>query len=149
MLFFVVSDHRYAERIPVQIGTQVIDYLVKMMMEKELQQVWDTLKLVHLSSIISKQYIVKCLDMSEYDLKGVKGKICTMREVVIPTFGTTIVKGTANFTTHSKCLNVVVEPVAGYSEHIATTRSYVILKPAKGKIDVCLRNHSVKQVTLP
>ena len=48
-----------------------------------------------------------------------------------------------------KCLNVDVEPVTGYSEHIAMARSYGILKLGKGKIDVCLRNHSVKQVTLP
>ena len=46
-------------------------------------------------------------------------------------------------------MNVVIEPVAGYSEHIATARSYGVLKPGKGKIDVCLSNHSVKQVTLP
>ena len=32
----------HGERVPVQIGTQVIDHLVKMMMEKELQQAGDT-----------------------------------------------------------------------------------------------------------
>ena len=68
---------------------------------------------------------------------------------MIPSFGTTVVKGIANLTTHPKCLNVVVEPVAGYSEHIAMTRSYGALKAGKGKIDVCLRNHSAKQVILP
>ena len=50
---------------------------------------------------------------------------------------------------HSKCLNVVVEPVTGYLEQIATARSYGVLKPRRGKIDVCLRNHSAKQITLP
>ena len=59
-----------------------------------------------------------------------------------------VVKGIANSAIHSKCLNAVVEPVTGYSEHIAMARSYGVLKPGKGKADVCLRNHSVKQVTL-
>ena len=46
-------------------------------------------------------------------------------------------------------MSVAVEPVAGYSEHIATARLYGVLRAGKGKINICLRNHSVKQVTLP
>ena len=72
-----------------------------------------------------------------------------MREVVIPSLGTTVLKGMANLTTHSKYLSVVVEPVTGYSEHIATARSYGVLKPGKDKIDICLRNHSTREVILP
>ena len=53
-----------------------------------------------------------------------------------------------NLMTHSKCVNVVVKPVMGNSDHIATARSHVVLKPGRGKIDVCLRNHSTKQITL-
>ena len=68
---------------------------------------------------------------------------------MIPPFGTTVVKGIANLTTHYKCLNVIVEPFTGYLEHIAMARSYEVLKPGRGKIDVCLRNHSAKQITLP
>ena len=68
---------------------------------------------------------------------------------MIPPLGTTVVKGMVDLTTHSKYLSVVVEPVTGYSEHIAMARSYGELKPGKGKIDVCLRNHSARQVTLP
>ena len=64
---------------------------------------------------------------------------------MIPPFGTTVVKSVANLTTHSKCLNVIVEPVTGYFEHIAMARSYGILKPGRDKIDVCLRNHSAQQ----
>ena len=63
---------------------------------------------------------------------------------MIPPFGTTVVKGIANLTTHSKYSSVVVEPVAGYSED----RLYGVLRPGKGKIDVCLRNHNAKQITL-
>ena len=59
------------------------------------------------------------LDSPEYDLKGVKGKIYTIKEVVIPPFGTTAVKGFMNLMTHSKCVIVVVELVTGYSEYIA------------------------------
>ena len=71
-----------------------------------------------------------------------------MREVNSP-FMTTIVKGIANLLTHSKCMNVVVKLVMGYLDHIAMDRSYEVLKPGRGKIDVCLRKHNAKQITLP
>ena len=51
------------------------------------------------------------LNVPEYDLKGVTGKIFTRREVKIPPFMTNVVKGITNLMTHSKCMNVVVELV--------------------------------------
>ena len=46
-------------------------------------------------------------------------------------------------------MSVVVEPVTGHSEHIAMAISYEELRPEKGKINICLKNHSARQVTLP
>ena len=68
---------------------------------------------------------------------------------MIPPVGTTVTKDMANLTTHSKYLSVVVERVTGYSKHIAMARLYGVIKPGKGQIDVCLRNHSARQVILP
>ena len=68
---------------------------------------------------------------------------------MIPPLETTVVNGMANLTTDSEYLSVVVEPVTGYSEHIATARIYGILKLGTGKIDISLRNNSARQVTLP
>ena len=72
-----------------------------------------------------------------------------MREVVILPFATFMVKSIVNLTMHSKHMNVVVEQVMGYLDHTAMARSYGILRPERGKINVCLRNHSAKQITLP
>ena len=72
-----------------------------------------------------------------------------IREVIILPFCTTVVKGIINLMIHSKYLNVVVQPVLRYSEHNAITRSFGIFKPGRGKFDICLRNHSPKQITLP
>ena len=118
----------------MQIGTQAIDHLVVTMTKKELQQCGDTWKQVYLSTVISKRKTTKGLNVSNYDLEGV-GKIHTVGEVVIPPFVTTVVKGIANLMTHSKCMNVVVYPVTGYSDHVAMNRSYGGLKPGRGKID--------------
>ena len=149
VLFLVVANYQYGDRVLVQTGIQVIDQPVTTMTEKELQKVGETWRQVHLGTIASKKNTIKGLDIPEYDFEGVKDKICKMRKVMIASFWTKVVNGIANLTTHSKCLIVVVEPVAGYSEHIATARSYGVLRPREGKIDVCLRNHSEKQVILP
>ena len=81
------------------------------MTKRELQQAEETWKQVHLSTVISKRNTVNGLNVPKDNPEGVKGKIHSVREVVIPSFGTTVVKGNTNLTTHSKYLNVVVEPV--------------------------------------
>ena len=52
MLFLVTLGNKYEERIPGQLGTLVIDYMVVTMTRKELQQASDTWKQVHLNTII-------------------------------------------------------------------------------------------------
>ena len=132
----------------MQIGTQVIDHLVVTMTKKEMQQAQETHEELHLSTVITKMSTVKGLNIAKYDLKEVKGKICTIREVLILQLMTTVAKGIMNLMTYSKCVNVVVKPVMGYLYHIAMARPYGILKPGRGKIYVFLRNHSVKQISL-
>ena len=67
---------------------------------------------------------MKGFNSPKYDLKGIKGKVCTMTKGLIPTFGTTVVKDIMDIMTHAKCLNGVVEPVTGYSDHIVMARFY-------------------------
>ena len=127
MLILVILDHKYGKMVPVQIGTQDIEHLVVTMTEKELQQAGEIWEQVHLSTVISKRNIVKGFDIPEYNLEGVKGKIHNIRKVIIPPFRNSVVKGIINLMIHSKCLNVVVVPVMGYAEHIATARSYGVI----------------------
>ena len=94
VLFLVISDHKYGKRVPVQIGTQVIDHFIATLTKKELQQAGDIWK--HLSTIISKRNRVKGLHVPKDDIEGVKGKIHIIREIIILPFQTTVVKGIAN-----------------------------------------------------
>ena len=74
MLFLVVLDNKYGEKVTVQIGTKVIDHLVVIITKKELQQAGETWKQVYLSTVVSKRNTVKGLDIPEHDLEGVKVK---------------------------------------------------------------------------
>ena len=60
-----------------------------------------------------------------------------------------VVKGAAKLIMHSKHMNVIVELIAGFSDHVAMARSYGVLRPGVNKVDGCLENHSAKQFTLP
>ena len=83
LLFLVVPDHKYGQRVHVQIGTLVIDHLVMTITKEELQWAGDTWKQVHLSTIVSKRNTMESLNIPKYGLKGVKGKIHMMRGVAI------------------------------------------------------------------
>ena len=61
-----------------------------------------------------------------------------MQKVVILPFVTTVVKGASQLMTHSKHVNVIIEPTAGYLDNVAMARSYGVLKPGVGKVDICL-----------
>ena len=58
----------------------------------------------------------------------------TIREIIILLFTTTVVKGMAHLITHSKCMNVVIEPLMSYSDNIATVRYYGLLNKEEAKL---------------
>ena len=70
MLFLVIPDHKYGERVPVQIGTQIINHLLATMTEEELQQAGETRRQVHLCTVILKRNTMESLDVPESKLKG-------------------------------------------------------------------------------
>ena len=149
VLFLDVFDNKYGKRVPEQIGTLFIDHLVATITIEKLQQDGDTQKQVHLSTVISRRNTVKSLNIPEYYLEGSKGKIHMIREVVISPLMTVVVKGVVKLITHSKCMNGIVEAIISYLDHAATARSYSVLRPGVDKVNMCLRNHSAKQITLP
>ena len=72
VLFLVVANHKYGDRISVQIGTQVIGQLVATMTKKELQKARETWRQVHLSTIVLKRNTTGSPSVPEYDFGGGK-----------------------------------------------------------------------------
>ena len=149
MVFLVISDNKCGEQVPLQLGTLVTDHLVMTMTSEERQQAGETLKQVHISTVLSKRNTVESPCMPKYDLLGMKGKNWMMQKVMILPLATIMWKGATKLTTHSKYMTVIVEPVVGYSDHVATARFYGVLRPWVSKVEVCLWNHCAKQITVP
>ena len=84
---------KYGDRVPVQIGMQVIEQLVSSTTEKELQGAGETWRQVHLSTnSLEKEAPSGIASVPEYDFGGKKGKVHVMKEVIIPPLMTTVVK---------------------------------------------------------
>ena len=73
VLFLVVSNHKYGERVQMQISTQVIDHFAVTMTKKNCNRL-EKPGNRYISAPVFKRNILKGLDISEYDLEGVKVK---------------------------------------------------------------------------
>ena len=96
MLISHTTTH-YQRRVPIQIGSCIIDQVTNCLTEDELQSLSQSWKLAYVNTIISKSPQVRD---QEFDLDQVKGKVVTTKEVKIPAFQTVITKGLTKVTGH-------------------------------------------------
>ena len=81
MLISHTTTH-YHQRVPIQVGSHIIDQVTTCISEDELQSHSQSWKLAYISMIISKSALVSD---PEFDLDQVKGKVVTREKVKIPT----------------------------------------------------------------
>ena len=96
MLVSQTTTH-YHKRVPFQVGSRIIDQIVKSLMEEELKSLSQSWKLPCISTILSKSSWVSD---KEFDLDQVKGKVIVTKKVIIPAFQMIIVKGLMRVTGH-------------------------------------------------
>ena len=130
---FVVSYTTtcYHKRVPFQVGSRIIDQIVKGVMEEELKSLSQSWKLAYVSTVLSKSSQVSD---KEFDLDQVKGKVIVTKRVIIPAFQMIIVKGLMRVTGHQKCVCVLVEPPPK-CKNIFVPGNTTELKP--GVKDIC------------
>ena len=98
---------RYHKRVSIQVGSRIIDQIVKSLTEEELKSLSQSWKLVYVSTILSKPSQVSD---KEFDLDQVKGKAIVTKKVSVPAFQMIIVKGFTRVTGHQIHVHVLVEP---------------------------------------
>ena len=143
MLISHTTTH-YHRRVPIQIGSCIIDQVTNCIMENELQSLSQSWKLAYVSTIISKSSQVS---NQKFDLDQVKGKVVTTKKVKIPTFQTVIAKGLTKVTGHQKHVHVLVEP-SPKCKSIFIPGNTSELIPGGSGVAVILRNLSGRDVTL-
>ena len=106
MLVSHTTPH-YHKRVPIQVGSRMIDQTVKSLTEEELKSLSQSWKLACGRTVLSKSSQV---NDKEFDLDQVKGKVVVTEKIVVPAFQTLIVKGLTKVTGHQKCVHILVEP---------------------------------------
>ena len=81
LMFISSTTTQYHQRVPIQVGSCVIDQVTNCISDEELQSLSQSWKIAYVHTIISKATSVSDL---EFDLDHVRGKVVTSEEVTIP-----------------------------------------------------------------
>ena len=95
------------KRAPFQVGSRIIDQIVKSIMGEELKSLSQSWKVAYVGTILSKSSQVS---NKEFDLDQVKGKVIVTKKAIIPAFQMIIVKGLTRVTGHYIHVYVLLEP---------------------------------------
>ena len=106
MLISHTTTH-YHRRVPIQVGSCIIDQVTNCITKDELQSLSQSWKLAYVSTIRLKSSQVSG---QEFDLDQVKGNVVTIKKVNISTFQIVIAKGLTKVTGHQKHVHGLVEP---------------------------------------
>ena len=81
---------QYHKRVPFQVGSMIIDQVVKNITDEELKSLSQSWKMAYVGAVLSKSSQVRD---KEFDLDQVKGNVFITQKVTIPAFQTIAVKG--------------------------------------------------------
>ena len=84
VVMLIVNDGRFGTKVPIQLGTNIINEALRVITDKELEKGEQQWRRAKLSSAISKTAEVKTNEEAVLDLKGVNGDVGTTKKVVIP-----------------------------------------------------------------
>ena len=143
MLISSTTTH-YHKRVPIQVGSHIIDQVTNCISEDELQSLSQSWKVAYVSTIILKAALVSD---PEFDLDQVRGKVVTCKEVKIPALQTVVVKGITMITGHCKHVHVLMES-SPKCVNVFVLGNTSELRPGSSDVTVVLQNRSKRNVTL-
>ena len=129
---------KYHKRVPIQVGSHVIDQVTNCISEEELQSLSQSWKTAYVSTIISKTIAISDPD---FNLDQVQGNVVIREEVTILALQITVVTGLTTITGHHKHVHVLVEssPKCTTVFILGNTSE---LKPGNSNIKVVVVNKS-------
>ena len=135
---------QYHQRVPIQVGSHVINQVTSCISEKELQSLSQSWKTAYVSTIILKAISVSDPD---FDLDKVRGRVVISEEVMIPASQITVVKGLTMITGYHNHMHVLMESSNKYM-NIFIPGNTSELKPGNSNIEVVIQNRSGRDMKL-
>ena len=168
VLLLAIPTMAYSERVPVVVGSKIIDKALGCMTVGELAKATATwqqarfgavmsgsLQLSHSSSEkLAKQNLPgesDPVEVQKHQLDGVKGAVHTTQKVTIPPFQTMTLKGNDGVKGHCIKVHVLTEPVLSpqLPEAVVPIATYGELNPGSSRVPICLCNMSLCAVEIP
>ena len=137
-MFISPQTTKYHQRVPMQVGSCVIDQVTGCISKEELQSLSQSWKTAYVSIIISKAISISDPD---FNLDQVKGTMVISEEVIIPASQITVVKGLTTITGHYKCVHVLMES-SPECTNVFVLGNTSKLKPSNSDIEVVIQNRS-------
>ena len=128
----ILADTPYSDRIPVQIGTTVIDQAMDKVTNEESSKAGTTWCKTIGSTAISGQMKVSETD---FDVTSINSQLVTIKCVAIPLFMCKQVNGITKITGHSKQIHVLAQPLdEPVAVGITATRTCVDIWPGLTRV---------------
>ena len=167
VLLLAIPTMTYSERVPVVVGSKIIDKALGCITAGELAKATATWQQAHFGAVMSGSLQLfhssseklalqnssgesDPVEVWKHQLDGVKGAVCTT-QVTIPPFQTMILKGNAGIKGHCMKVHVLMEPALGpqLPAAVVPIATYGELHPGSSRVPICLRNMSSCAMEVP
>ena len=167
VLLLAIPTTAYTERVPVVVGSKIIDRALSCMNVGELAKATVTWHQAHFGAIMSGLLQLSCssseklalqnssresdpVEVWKHQLDGVKGAVCTTQKVTIPPFQTMTVKGNAGVKGHCMKVHVLKEPALDpqLPAVVVPIVTYGELHPGSSRVPICLHNMSARAMEI-
>ena len=147
VLFLIIADSEYGNRVPVQLGTLHIDMLLNSATAKELASLGKTWERGQVGRVIAN----KQAQIEGFDLNSVKGKVRLTRSLTVKPGEGCQITAVTNIKGNSKRLNVLVESLRDceFDPGLEVIPVYSTCRAGSSKVWVMFFNHSERAISLP
>ena len=168
VLLLAIPTMTYTERVPVMVGSKIIDKALSCMTVGELAKATATWWQAHFGAVMSgslqlshsssEKLVMQNIsedsdpvEVQKYQLDGVKGAVCTTQKVTIPPFQTMTIKRNAGVKGHCMKVHVLMEPALGpqLPAAVVPIATYGELHPGSSRVPICLCNMSAHAMEIP
>ena len=124
LLYLVICNRKYANRVPIQVDTSVTGEVINLMTPRNVQKADEAWRKVYHSLIMA--HTSRVVEDKEFSAL-LQSKVTTMKALKVPLLGTAEVKGTTKIIGNSKQMYLIAEPLTeGFSGSVVTTQ-YIYL----------------------
>ena len=152
ILLLVLPSNPYGRKVPVQIGTRVIDRVLQLVPDGEIIEAHEAWRRAQ-ASVALMAGMVQVGEQppgKRFRLEDAEGPVAASKAIIVPPFETIKVQGITKIRGHVKGVHVMTEaPEKEYSNSVLTTRAYTELKAGSTRVGVCLRNMTPRTVKIP